>query len=165
MPGFIDHLKAEIQELERLLEADPRFVKLRELRRIQHLYETERRLATETDSPSDALRSPRRPATREITPETKLVMEEAEKFLAGQIRPIPLRDMYHEIVEVRGCHIGGKDPINGLSAILSRSPQFVSHGRSGWTLAEKEEASQTETPNSGELFGAPKSNGAMPLSP
>jgi hypothetical protein len=151
MPNFIEHLRAEIQALERSLEADPRFVKLRELRQVEKLYETDSAVPPEPGSRMLAI-SHSRATTREPSEETKQVVNAAERFLAGQIEPIRLRDMYHEIVEIRGCRVGGRDPINGLSAILSRSGKFQAHGRSGWTLVKPKEPSQ-----------APKSNGAEPL--
>jgi hypothetical protein len=135
MASFIDHLAAEILALEQALEADPRYIKLRELRRVQDLYEADSHSVLTTDSaptPVPGLR--RRMATREMSPETKLVIEEAERFLAGRTEPVPLQNLYHELVEVRGCRIGGENPVNGLSSILSRSKQFVPHGRAGWTL-------------------------------
>jgi hypothetical protein len=163
MPDFLDHLKAEILALERSLEADPRWVKLRELRNIEGLYEDGAVSIADGDSPGFIDRPVRRPATRVSSPETQRVIDESTKLLAGQQSPMPIREMFHEIVEVRGCRIGGRDPVNGLSAILSRSGGFRSHGRSGWTLATTEDEPKTEAPNSSELSGAPRANGAEPL--
>ena len=39
------------------------------------------------------------------------------------------------MLTARGVKIGGSVPQNTLSAFLSKSDAFVSHGRSGWTLA------------------------------
>jgi hypothetical protein len=165
MSIFIEHLKAEIQALERSLEADPRFVKLRELRHIEKLYETDSLLSMVPDSRIATAEPVRRSATRESSPESKRVIDEATQFLTGRTDPVALRDMFHEIVRVRGCHVGGKDPINGLSSILSRAGKFIAHGRSGWTLATIDDEPKTETPSSSELLGASKTNGAEPLYP
>jgi hypothetical protein len=167
--NFLDHLEAEILALKSSLETDPRFVKLRELRRIKDLYLSDSASAVGSDSPrtrAGSSASQRKSVTRKMSPETERVIEESERLLDGRSSPTPLRDVFHHVVDICGCHIGGKDPINGLSSILSRAGKFKAHGRAGWTLAEPEaEPSQTETPNSETLFGAPKSNGAAPLSP
>jgi hypothetical protein len=167
MANFLDHLTAEILALERSLDADPRYIKLRELCRVRALYMDDSSRAADTDSlgmkPTPSQHSPS--PSRKMLPETERVIIEAEGLLAGRSSPTPLRDIFHQVVEVRGCHIGGKDPVNGLSSILSRAGKFKAHGRSGWTMATDEPDPQTETPNSNELFGAPKTNGAMPLSP
>jgi hypothetical protein len=145
MPEFLDHLRAEILALQRSLDADPRTIKLRELRRVEALYGT----SAAADSPPAQDSQPliRKSATREMSAETRQVIEEAERFLVGHSDPVPLREMYHQVVEIRGCQIGGQDPINGLSAILSRAGKFKAHGRSGWTLKTTEELTQERNAN------------------
>src|SRR5689334_15306080 len=102
MASFVDHLSAEIAALERDLEGDPRFVKLRELRKLRVLYGTPAGAAT-IDSPSlreaDA-RSPRkRSGRRSMAPATEAVIVAAREHLTGRRTPVTLRDLYHEIAE------------------------------------------------------------------
>jgi hypothetical protein len=66
------------------------------------------------------------------------------EFLKEKTEPVPLRHIYYQVVERGGCRIGGQDPVNGLSAILSRSGRFTAHGRMGWTLKTPEETATEE---------------------
>lgn len=149
MADFVDHLNAEIQALERSLDDDPRFIKLRELRRVQALYQDHSGIA-HADSP--AATAPReriphdRSSPREMKPATKLVVDAAREHLAGRVSLVPLRDLYHEIAEVRGIPIGGKDPVNNLSAMLYRYG-FEAVGKAGWRLRQdtKSDAPSAET--------------------
>ncbi len=47
-----------------------------------------------------------------------------------------------------GVQIGGNDPQNNLSAMLSNSPEFISNGRMGWILARNAPAWEHATNNS-----------------
>lgn len=128
MPDYLDHLKAAITALEQELERDPRHATLRELRRVLAAAQGE----PGSDLPSAPTPIRSRPSSaRTMSPETVRIVGEADDFLSGRTTPVPLRELYHELVEVRGCHIGGKNPINGLSAILS-TRGFVPVGRAGW---------------------------------
>jgi hypothetical protein len=56
-------------------------------------------------------------------------------------------------------------PMGTLAAYMSERKQLlVKHGEGRWSLAE-DVTSSNETPNSGTLFGAPKTNGSSPFSP
>jgi hypothetical protein len=71
-----------------------------------------------------------------------------------------------EILEAlikQGITVGGKSPSATVSSYLSHSALFDNERGRGYGLVEWK--SQTETPNSSELFGAPKINGSSPLSP
>jgi len=164
MPDYLEHLKATILALEQELAADPRHATLRELRRI---YETN----STTDSPATSVAPAptgamptHRPPTREMRAETKETIEASERFVKGRIEPVPTREIYHHVVS-HGCHIGGANPINGLSAILSRSGKFLAHGRSGWTLASEPSAGRKADDDppepQGRLQVAPRSNGSL----
>lgn len=143
MAEFTDHLLAEMAALERALENDRRYLKLRELQRVLALYAAPVGAAA-VDSPTlreVQERAPRRrPAPREMAPATKRVIEEARAVLTGRAAPMPLRDLYHEIAEVRGIPIGGNEPINNLSAMLYRYG-FEAVGRTGWRV--RQSADQT----------------------
>jgi hypothetical protein len=139
MAGFFDHLLAEIQALERSLEHDPRFIKLRELQRVRALYEASEGAAS-ADSPSlkdvEERRPHKRSPGREMTPATKLVVDAAREYLAGRTQPVPLRELYREIAERQSIPIGGNDPVNNLSAMLYRYG-FEAVGKAGWRLRQR----------------------------
>ena len=61
---------------------------------------------------------------------------------------------------------GGLNVSKGtMSSCLSHSPLFDNKRGEGYGLTEWSRGQETETPNSGTLFGAPKGNGSSPLSP
>jgi len=57
----------------------------------------------------------------------------AEKLLEGRLYPTRTADILNYLLE-EGVIIEGQSPVSNLSAMLSRAPQFESHGRSGWTV-------------------------------
>jgi hypothetical protein len=161
MAGFVDHLQAEILALERSLETDPRFVKLRELRRVHDLYAGQRG-ASSADSPLRAREPQKRPAPREMSQATRSVVNAATEYLTDRSDIVPLRVLYHHIAEERGIHIGGADKINNLSAILYRYG-FEAQGRSGWRLKQEYrlgEANLSEPERDDDLSCMPRANGA-----
>lgn len=70
--------------------------------------------------------------------------------------PIKSRQLV-EFIEGMGHEITGKDKINALGALLSRSMDIRSHGKSGWTLVDRERGLQIAQKYSG-LFDATPSN-------
>jgi hypothetical protein len=141
MSSFLTALDAEIAELEATLNADPKAVKLRELRRVRDLYETN---STSThkapDLAMEALFSVplvKRSVGRKPSPERQRALAAAREFLAGKIAPTKTAEIYEHLVK-SGITVGGTDPTNNLSAMLYHAPEFRSHKRSGWTLLTKE---------------------------
>jgi hypothetical protein len=166
--GFKEALEREISDLEKSLETDPRFIKLRELQRVASLY-------TPGVNPVDGLKAfvnmltvgnpPRAHAggglpagigskhamfagggeamplvdgQRRMQAITRQrVLEDAENILRGRSDPTKTADLYDDLVAA-GHEIGGDDPKNNLSAMLSKSPLFRSHKRAGWTLVESQ---------------------------
>lgn len=53
--------------------------------------------------------------------------------------PIRTRNLV-SYIEARGHEISGNDKINALGALLGRSADIISHGKSGWSLADRERA-------------------------
>lgn len=45
-----------------------------------------------------------------------------------------------DFVEAMGHEISGKNKVNALGALLARSVDVVGHGKSGWSLADRENA-------------------------
>lgn len=170
MSVFLGALRREISELERSLESDPRFIKLRELQKVAALYRPGGSLAslmnigrlfvgsgpdlsvdalpseTPSASPSSPAPSPAQaeeptevgtPRTRkETTAMREAMLVDLKNYLKGRTGPTRTSELY-DFIKLAGYDLGGKDPKNNLSAILSRTKDvFVSHGKAGWTLAE-----------------------------
>jgi hypothetical protein len=85
---------------------------------------------------------------------------------AAYIRQKSARAPSGEILKAlteQGIAVGGQNPSATVSSYLSHSTLFDNVRGQGYGLVEWR--SQTETPNSSELFGAPKRNGTEPLHP
>ena len=132
---FVAALKAEITDLERQLHADPRYVKVNELKRVMALYVSTHdapRKRTATPSGSRPFASGAAAA----------ILGVAKEILAGRTEPTPTQEIMGALGE-RGVHVGGSVPQNGVSSVLSKSEDFISHGRSGWTLVNGHDAEKT----------------------
>jgi hypothetical protein len=131
MSNFTAALDQEIQHLEKIVEAIPEVVKLRELQRVRALYGPSagvgqaRGFAEVSTTVSGA--------GRKMAPERQRAIEFVSVHLTGQTNPIKTADLLLAL-QGNGIDIGGSDPVNSLSALLSTSGRFVAHGRSGWTL-------------------------------
>ena len=55
------------------------------------------------------------------------------EILVGRTEPTRTQAIM-EVLDERGVRVGGSVPRNSVSSILSKSEDFISHGRSGWTL-------------------------------
>lgn len=163
--GFKEALEREISDLEKSLEADPRYIKLRELQRVASLYTPgtqtfdNLKYIVGTLFPQQAGRAtavaagigsrhaafagggevaPIADGQRRMQALTRQrVLEDAENILRGRTEPTKTADLYDNLVAA-GHEIGGDDPKNNLSAMLSKSPLFRSHKRAGWTLVESQ---------------------------
>jgi hypothetical protein len=170
--GFKEALEREISDLEKSLEADPRFIKLRELQRVASLYTPG---AQAFDNIKQIVGTFFTPATHaaavagigskpptfagggEAVPivdgqrrlqaiNRQRVLEDAENILRGRTDPTKTADLYDDLVAA-GHEIGGDDPKNNLSAMLSKSPLFRSHKRAGWTLVESQSTAPDDDPD------------------
>ena len=119
-------LLREIVTLEEELEKDSRYVKLQALRRLRALY----------GAHGARVRKNRTRRRRgETSPGRQAAIDAARQMLDGLKEPIKTAAIY-ERVKSLGIEIGGGNPRNHLSAMLSNHPDFMSHGRAGWTLRE-----------------------------
>lgn len=165
MSSFELALQAEIDALDAELRSDPRHQKLRELRRIQMLYNgggPKPPVARERPTGIAPTFGPTgiAPTRRAASPERKAILEQAKDFIRGKTTPTTTTEIF-ECVSMF-MDIPGKDPKNNLSAMLSNSPEFVSHGRIGWTLAS------AETPEAADDLvarSAPAASMSSPASP
>lgn len=62
-------------------------------------------------------------------------------------------------IEAMGHEISGQNKVNALGALLARSVDIVGHGKSGWSLADREKALAIVSQY------APKENEAPPATP
>ncbi|MBH5387360.1 hypothetical protein [Bradyrhizobium diversitatis] len=131
-------LDSEIHQLEAELELDPRFVRLKQLRKLREGYLALPSVALPEPEHIDpyTLASEGIPAQRSgrrRSPERELALQEARMLLRGKTEPTRITEIDAHL-EARGIRLGGSDPLNNLSALLSGSGDFVAHGRAGWTL-------------------------------
>lgn len=130
MADFLPALRAEIEQLQRELDDDPRALKLRELRRLLAIYEE-----SQGSMPSPVIaNAPKSDRSRRATSATRrAAIDAARIFLRGRPEPTKTSDIYAHI-KALGIEVGGENPQNNLSAMLHHSPEFISHGRGGWRL-------------------------------
>lgn len=69
----------------------------------------------------------------------RAVIVEALRALALAPFPVKTRDLVPAI-EDHGIEIRGESKVNALGALLARSQDIVSHGKAGWSAANREEA-------------------------
>jgi hypothetical protein len=137
-------LDGEISQLRSDLAQDPRYTRLKQLERLRDAYLA---LPTAGAAPhpqpptptaqhnNGHAAEPRPTGGRRRSPEREAAIRETRGLLAGKTEPtrISLIDAH---LEEKGIRLNGNDPLNNLSALLSTSGQFVSHGRAGWTLSQ-----------------------------
>jgi hypothetical protein len=148
--------QAEAQRLEALLRQDPTFLRLEAIRRIIDLYDTK----------GDAVR----------VSETIKKSRSRKSSLASTIRDIAAAHLRHKMARAKsseiyqavsdaGITVPGQKPVSVVSSYLSGSDLFDNTAE-GYGLTEWIETHfESETPDSGELSGAPRSNGVAPLQP
>jgi hypothetical protein len=139
--SFVAALKAEIANLEAELYENKVYRRLGEARQLLALYDDE-----PAESGRSALRqmfianAVKRDAARRSSPDRAKALDAARMFLTNRVgEPTPTGIIYDHIVSL-GIEIGGNEPRNNLSAMLSNSPIFQSHGRAGWTLTDEANA-------------------------
>lgn len=144
---FVTSLRKEIRSLEKELEGDPRFKKLRRLMAALEVYLEDEDDGADEDvgaasqSPSPPSSAPSADAESPPTPKGRTQSDKNEQILefATSIirdhgnKPIRTRDIL-AAVQARGVAVHGQNPRNTLSAILSYSERFTAHGKSGWTI-------------------------------
>ncbi len=123
MTDIRDALKDELDALEQELQDDPRFLKIKHLQQLLALYDG---TAPKTPRPARARR--KGSAGREAA------LRHAADFIRDSDGPMRTADIL-AYLELHNVIIDGQAPVSNLSAMLSRSEDFISHGRAGWTLA------------------------------
>lgn len=129
------HLREEERELSRKLEA---------IRSVIAVY-------APAHIPNPPPRARPKPSTSVASVMIERAAAAARDTYAGDVRaiatrtiesspvlPVPTRTIV-EAVQRAGIEIRGLVPLNAVSALLSRSDDFVSNGRAGWTLKSFDE--------------------------
>jgi hypothetical protein len=166
MSDFVFSLNLEIDRLEKAIEHIPEVRKLQELQRVRALYINEHpepgRSATSQLARSIAANLTLDPVFsspgRKMAPERHKAIEFVSSHLMGQVAPIKTADLLVAL-QNHGINIGGNDPVNSLSALLSTSGRFLAHGRSGWTLRPSTDGNQVSVSATAEN-GTPGTEGA-----
>ena len=122
-------------------EKDSHFLRLLDqeiVERERELDECQRKLAILRDLRQNYISASARkgdqPSYR-LTSNWRTAIEAALAFLREQTGPVSTVCILDHLNNV-GIVLGGHQPRNSLSVMLSRSPLFKAHGRRGWTLAE-----------------------------
>ena len=88
--------------------------------------------------PTEATGSPvtrTKTVTRKPSAEREAALQFARDFLDGKTTPTPTREIFAAMEDAE-IGLAGANPMNNLSAMLSNSDEFNSHGRRGWVLAK-----------------------------
>ena len=117
-----DMLKAARDEKQKLLE------RLKAVQEVIRAYGGEPASAGDPRPASTGVRRTRAPSER-----TQKIRDLVTSLLSGQADPVPTRDIL-VFVLAEGIEVVGSQPVSTLSALLSHSEEFESHGRAGWTL-------------------------------
>lgn len=147
---ILDHLRQEEAELSRKLEA---------VRGVIAVYAPDEppRLnsAPATHVASELVNRPARSSRDSYANDVRAIATDIIRNSAT----LPVRtQVIVDAVKGRGIAIRGQNELNAMSALLSRSPDFVSNGRTGWTLASMDKRyglspDENEAPN-GKAAGA-----------
>jgi hypothetical protein len=141
---FLASLDGEISRLETIIEALPETRQLHELRRVRALYSVPSVLRANDAQDSAHFVMTTRPG-RKMSSDRQRALEFAQVYMAGQTLHTKTVDLLNALIS-HGIEIGGSDPVNSLSALLSTSGKFVAHGRAGWTLKPSNDGSQVSAP-------------------
>jgi hypothetical protein len=83
-----------------------------------------------------------------LPPTQHLATQAIASYLKNRTEPVRTTALLH-FLDAQGIRFGGRYPRNTLSVLLSRSQQFVAHGRRGWTMARdrnKQSVARTKQP-------------------
>lgn len=136
MSRFIEVLRSEIADLERKLEGDPTYVKLREARRLLAVYASAdgRSAPAVVSTPIQSTKHVAEPARlRQFSGNSAAALDAAKRFVTNLGRPAKTTEVLEAIAQV-GITFGGNAPQNTLSSIMSKSADFKSLRGVGWVL-------------------------------
>ena len=138
---LVEALRREERELEQQLQSHPAFRKLKKVRALLREYDTDApqgELAVYGAEKPKIVRKRLKPAD-----DSDPILVRAAEIVADA-GGVPLRTaIIYQHLEEEGYQVPGQEPRNTLSARLSNSPMFKSHGRAGWTLADEAKSQET----------------------
>lgn len=163
---FLPYLISEISRLEQLIDRIPEVRQLNELRRVRALYQAlPLPAASGPTGPSPtgtttellqlekalhmAAESERTGPGRKMAPDRQKAIDLIRQSLENETMPVKTATLL-EYIKTLGIDLGGNDPVNSLSALLSTSGHFQAHGRSGWTLKTRSKSAMGDTYGLGE---------------
>lgn len=135
MSNFLNAATEELQGLERELEADPRYLKAKQLRELIALYRSSN--AVRVAEPRAAFVPPAKPAAvRTQDPKRTAILDAVESILKtlGSPYPVKTSEIFEYLPEELRRVIPGRVPKSNLSAMIHNSKRFQSFGREGWGL-------------------------------
>ena len=135
MSDFISALDHEITDLERALQAHPAFIKLQHLRSVRDLYAKRDDQGANTAKVAPTAFRDEAPTTRRLptTGVSVAILDAVREFLRDREYPTPTREIM-AMLDRSGIRIGGTNPQNSVSSLMSKAPEILSRGRSGWVL-------------------------------
>lgn len=138
---FAEAMRTEIAGLETELTRDVRYIRLRELRKLLSLYGEDDSYSN-VKEPTVATAAPSakrvRQSPRQTSPQRDNALSAVREFVISRKDVVPTRDILTHLLSI-GINVSGAKPLNNLSAIISTSGEFEAHGRSGWTLLERDD--------------------------
>ena len=136
MSRFVEVLRSEIVDLERQLEANTTYMKLREARRLLAVYASVDSPPSSTPMLSGIAEKPNTTGAvraRQFSGNSAAALEAAKQYIKSVGRPAKTTEVLEAIGKV-GVTFGGNVPQNTLSSIMSKSPDFISVRGVGWVL-------------------------------
>jgi hypothetical protein len=166
MNDMLRMAKLERQRLEAQLADSPVYRRLEAVKRLIELYEADaaeaRPVMATTQATSTAVARLQRPHGAR----TSAITAAAEQYLRQKGNRATSGEILR-VLNAQGIDVGGKKPSATLASYLSNSKDFDNVAGQGyglvvWAGRPPRAGAETETPDSGQLSGAPV-NGSLPL--
>ena len=138
MSDFLQHLQAETDALERKLQGNPTFRKWRAAVDLLEAYR-----ASAEQNAQERKERPVHASTERGASTKDEILAACRSYLKGETAPTRTSSLLSQL-ERGGYAVGGAEPRNTLSSLLSRSDDFESHGKSGWTLKGADDSHETK---------------------
>jgi hypothetical protein len=145
MSDFLNALDREVAALERQLSEHPAYRKLAELRRVRSIYTGEEKTHQTLPITGSFQRRARAPSTGKRSEILQAILD----FLREKSGPTKTADILAHVQQL-GFEVGGANPSNTISSILSKSDEVDSKGWSvGWVLKDNDLTGGANKPDEG----------------
>lgn len=135
MTDVLRAFDAEIGNLERELEGDPRYVRLTQIRKMRADYLSLAGVQANPQADTPKIMTGRPKRRQRADPARQQLLEAVVEYLKDRKEPIKTADIF-AYLDMFSIEVAGENPRNNLSAILHNSGLFKSFGRAGWMLPE-----------------------------